>query len=281
MLSQLTSATLGEGAAYFIVQLATVLLLVLAANTSFGGLPTLFRVLASDHFLPHRFARRSAHDVYRWGVLTLSGTAAVLLVAAGGQMNTLVPLFAIGVFVGFSLAQAGMVLHWRAEHPDAWVRRALPNLLGAVATTIAALVTTAMKFADGAWLIAVAIAVLVPTMAKVRQRYGLQDAVRQAAELPSRPIHRRATVAVVPVKDISEVTRRALETALSMSADATVAVHVGRGRDGTRALERAWSDWGVDVPLVLLDGDDGDVATPIADYIERRLRQPRGPDRAG
>ncbi|MFD9668830.1 amino acid permease [Rhodococcus sp. NPDC059968] len=137
VLSQLTAASLGDGVGYYVVQFATVVLLALAANTSYGGLPTLMRILADDNVLPHRFARRTSRDVYRYGVLTLGIAAAVLLIGSGGNMNALVPLFAIGVFVGFTLAQVGMVRHWRADRTPGWAWRAALNGFGAVLTAVA------------------------------------------------------------------------------------------------------------------------------------------------
>jgi amino acid transporter len=269
VLSQLTSATVGEGILYYVVQLSTVVLLALAANTSFGGLPNLLKVLAVDHYLPHRFAHRSARDVHRWGVLVLSGLSALLLVGAAGQMNTLVPLFAIGVFIGFTLAQVGMVLHWRQERTYDWLRPALPNLLGAIATAVAAVVTTAMKFADGAWIIVIALVVLVPAMAAVQKRYAADE--RPAAGAPGLP-GRRPLTAVVPVKSVDAAARDALSTALSFSPAHIVAVHVcelERGEDYEDLL-LAWETWDIGVPLVLLDGDMGDVAAPIRDFVDRK-----------
>jgi amino acid transporter len=115
VLAQVTDASLGHGVGFYLVQIATTILLALAANTSFGGLPVLAKLLASDDYLPHVFALRARRQVYRYGVLVLAAVSAVLLVAARGQMNTLVPLFAIGVFVGFTIAQYGMVRHWLAD----------------------------------------------------------------------------------------------------------------------------------------------------------------------
>lgn len=177
VLSQLTEASLGHGVGYYVVQCATVLLLVLAANTSYGGLPTLLRLLADDRHLPHRFAVRSPREVYRCGVLALGGCAALLLLVSRGDMNALVPLFAIGVFVGFTLAQSGLVGHWRAVRTPGWRWRACLNGVGAALTATAALVTAAVKFTDGAWLILLALPVLVLTMERVRATYAAIDAV--------------------------------------------------------------------------------------------------------
>lgn len=271
VLSQLTSATLGDGFLYFVVQFATVILLALAANTSFGGLPTLMRLLAADHYLPHRFAQRSAHDVYKWGVWTLSTAAAILLIGAGGQMNTLVPLFAIGVFIGFTLAQIGLVLHWWAERPAGWRRRATLNAVGATATAVAALVTLAMKFTDGAWLIVVLVAVLVPVMLRIRDSYEDIGEARQLDHTPARPT-RSSTVALIPVGGVDEVARRAVSAALSMDADRTIAIHVcdSLEADATAKFVDAWEEWDPGVPLVLLNGSDGEISKPVADYIGRR-----------
>lgn len=271
VLSQLTSATLGDGFLYFVVQFATVILLALAANTSFGGLPTLMRLLAADHYLPHRFAQRSAHDVYKWGVWTLSAAAAILLIGAGGQMNTLVPLFAIGVFIGFTLAQVGLVLHWWSERPAGWQRHAVLNAVGATATAVAALVTLAMKFTDGAWLIVVLVVVLVPVMLRIRDSYEDIGEVRQLDHTPARPT-RSSTVALIPVGGVDEVARRALSAALSMDADRTIAVHVCDSLEtaATAKFVVAWDDWDPGIPLVLLNGRDGEISTPVADYIRRR-----------
>ncbi|GAA4253169.1 hypothetical protein GCM10022255_052960 [Dactylosporangium darangshiense] len=131
VLAQITERALGHGAGFYVVQVATTVLLALAANTSFGGLPVLARLLATDHFLPHVFALRADRQVYRYGVLVLAGASALLLVAAGGSMNALVPLFAIGVFIGFTIAQVGMVRHWRGRGHRA---RLVLNATGAVLT---------------------------------------------------------------------------------------------------------------------------------------------------
>lgn len=144
VLSQLTSASLGNGVGYYVVQFSTVILLALAANTSYGGLPNLMRLLTEDNVLPHRFSRKSRREVFTYGVLSLGGVAALLLLASGGHMNTLVPLFAIGVFIGFTLAQFGMVRHWLAERTPGWKWRLALNGFGALLTAVAAVVTTAM-----------------------------------------------------------------------------------------------------------------------------------------
>ncbi|WP_416381962.1 APC family permease [Nocardia cyriacigeorgica] len=270
VLSQLTEAALGHGLGYYIVQFATVVLLALAANTSYGGLPTLTRLLADDNCLPHRFAVSSPRRVYRYGVLTLGFCAAVLLIGSGGNMNALVPLFAIGVFVGFTLAQAGLLRHWWTNR-QARRRRLLLTLngFGAATTATAAAVTTAMKFREGAWLIIVVLAALVFGMRRVRRAYQLIGTHRSADLVPPPPQPREAVV-VVPVADVSSLTWEALSAALSLGSD-IVAVHVCLDAERAGEFTAAWESWHPEVPLVLLPGDDGTVGGPVARYLRAQF----------
>ncbi|MEV0247286.1 APC family permease [Nocardia sp. NPDC050712] len=278
VLSQLTSAALGDGIGYYIVQFATVLLLALAANTSYGGLPTLTRLLADDNCLPHRFAVRSPRQVYRYGVLTLGLLAGVLLIGAGGEMNTLVPLFAIGVFVGFTIAQVGMVRHWLRTRTRGWRWRLALNGFGAVLTCAAAIVTTAMKFGEGAWLIVVVLPALVVAMEQVRRAYGRMGESRRAVtewapgavELPGRPQPGGAAVVVVPVAEVSELSCQALSAALSLGNEVIV-VHVRLDGASSTAFGKAWEAWHPDVPLVFLDDSDATVGGPVARYLSERF----------
>ncbi|QBJ98882.1 amino acid permease [Rhodococcus sp. ABRD24] len=273
VLSQLAEASLGSGIPFYVVQFATVVLLALAANTSFGGLPTLLRLLADDDCLPHRFAARSPREVYRFGVLTLAVFAAILLVGAGGSMNALVPLFAIGVFVGFTLAQFGLVRHWRAIRSPGWRLRTALNGFGGVLTAVAAVVTASMKFTEGAWLIVVALPLLVLMMERVRMDYRRGDDLRRRGTTPPQPTS-QDTVVIVPVSEVSELSREALGAAISMGRN-LVAVHVCGEGDSARAFAKAWDAWHPDVALVMLEGPDHSVGRTIADWIRRRYTDHR------
>lgn len=191
ILSQVTAGSLGHGIGYYVVQFATVLLLALAANTSFGGMPVLARLLARDNNLPHLFALRAERQVHRYGILFLAVTGALLLIGTGGDMNTLVPLFAIGVFVGFTLSQAGMVRHWWLDRPRGWRPRAALNGLGTLLTGVAAIVVAATKFVDGGWLIVVAIPLMVMLMSGIHRAYSR---IGECLELAVPPLGRARTV---------------------------------------------------------------------------------------
>ncbi|KAA0023692.1 APC family permease [Antrihabitans cavernicola] len=273
VLAQLTEAALGHGIGYYVVQFATVVLLALAANTSYGGLPTLLRILADDNCLPHRFAMKSHRDVYRYGVVTLGIAAGVLLIGADGNMNALVPLFAIGVFVGFTIAQAGLVRHWLLDKQSGWQWRAALNGFGCILTFVAAIVTTAMKFTSGAWLVVLALPALVLLMERIRNAYTRIDNRVQRGAVPPIPAP-AGTVVVVPVAEVSQVSREALCAGMSIGSD-VVAVHVCLPGESTTRFTREWDDWHPDVRLVLLDHTDAEIAAPIVDYVRREFADRR------
>ncbi|WBB65254.1 APC family permease [Micromonospora sp. WMMD812] len=269
VLAQLTDAALGHGVGFYVVQFATMVLLALAANTSFGGLPVLARLLAEDNYLPHVFALRARRQVHRYGVLVLSAVAGVLLVAANGQMNTLVPLFAIGVFVGFTIAQYGMVRHWLLERGQGWRWKLALNGFGAVLTFAAAIVTTASKLSEGAWLIVLTLPLLVfgfEWVHRAYQRFGVSLRLGQTPA-PPRP---GPSVVVVPVGDVSELTRRALAAALSLGDEVT-AVHVTYADEPGSAdrFRGRWEAWHPDVPVAVVESTDRDLGRPVVEHLRR------------
>ncbi|MFF5175919.1 APC family permease [Micromonospora sp. NPDC000089] len=271
VLAQLTDATLGHGIGFYLVQFATMVLLALAANTSFGGLPTLAKLLAEDNYLPHVFALRARRQVYRYGVLVLAAVAAVLLAASRGQVNTLVPLFAIGVFVGFTIAQYGMVRHWLETRGRGWRWKLALNGLGTLLTFAAAIVTTASKLTEGAWLIVIALPLLVLGFERVHRAYRRFGATLGLGRIPAPP-RPGPSVVVVPVGGVSELTRRALDAALSLGDEVT-AVHVTYADDPGPAATRfrdAWEAWHPDVPLTVVASTDRDLGRPLVDHLRER-----------
>ena len=277
LLSLLAEGSIGTGWLYVLVQLATVVLLGLAANTSFGGLPVLAARLAADGALPHVFGLRGDRQVYRASIVVLAVLSGALLLFSGGQVAVLVPLFAIGVFVGFALCQVGMLKHWLTVRGPRWRPRAALNLLGAVLTGAAAVVLTAEKFLAGAWLIVLVIPLLVLLFAAVRRSYTRIGAVLEVDGRPPRP-RSAASVVVVPVVGISRLAQESLSAALSMG-DRVVGAHVVLGeenedRAAADALRERWQEWRPDVPLVLLAAVDerGRPSRVLGPAIARYLR---------
>ncbi|MFD9602520.1 APC family permease [Streptomyces sp. NBC_01224] len=269
VLAQLADASFGHNLAFYVVQFATMVLLALSANTSFGGLPVLLKLLARDNYLPHVFGLKADRQVHRHGVLTLAAVSAALLVFSGGDTNTLVPLFAIGVFVGFTVAQSGMVIHWRGARGPKWVGKALLNGLGAFLTGVSAVVVTATKFHDGAWLIVVALPLLVAGFECVHRAYARIGERLGVGRIPEPP-HRDRSLVVVPVSSLTRLTSEALTAAASLGDEVravTVCHPDAEDRIRTEALERDWALWNPGVPLVRVTSQRRSVGRPVATYV--------------
>ncbi|MEU7045488.1 APC family permease [Streptomyces varsoviensis] len=270
VLAQLADASLGHNWAFYVVQFATMILLALAANTSFGGLPVLMGLLARDNYLPHVFGLKADRQVHRHGVLALATVSAALLVFSGGDTNTLVPLFAIGVFVGFTICQVGMVRHWRQERSAGWRAKALLNGLGALLTGVSAVVVTATKFTDGAWLIVLMLPVLVLAFETVHRAYGRIGARLGLGRVPEPP-HRCHSVVIVPVSHLSRLTSEALTAAVSLGDEVravTVTQPDTEGRRAAESLRRDWELWQPGVDLIELPAPTRALGRPIVDYVQ-------------
>ncbi|HWC37664.1 MAG TPA: APC family permease, partial [Acidimicrobiales bacterium] len=209
VLSQITSASVGRGPLYFVVDLTTTVVLCLAANTAFGGLPNLASILARDNLIPHVFRLQGERQVYRYGVVTLAILAAILLIAVNGNTNSLIPLYAIGVFTGFTLSQSGLVHHWHKHRPPGWRNRAVLNGTGAVLTAAALLIFLTTKFTEGAWVVVIAIPVLIFLFRRVHAYYQEAGQALGLGSTPPSPTEER-TLVVVPVNAVSRLAADAL-----------------------------------------------------------------------
>jgi len=273
-LAQLAAAAVGKNVVFYAIQLITTVLLALAANTSFGGLPVLASLLARDNFLPHLFRLKADRQVHRYGVSVLAVAAAILLVVAKGNTQALIPLFAIGVFVGFTLSQAGMVRHWHEQHDHGWLRRAMINGLGAVLTLAALAIELVSKFTEGAWLVVLVIPLLVLLFTRIRANYDRIGALLELGQIPDPP-ERLTSLVVVPVGGMSRLTKEAISAALSLG-DEVVAVTVCYAEpeeERVRASFREqWEEWHPNVPLITLHTPHRSLAPPIVKYL-RTLEQ--------
>jgi amino acid transporter len=280
VLAELTKVGVGDGALFYIIQIITLVLLALAANTSFGGLPVLASLLAKDNFLPHIFHLKAERQVHRYGVGVLAVAAAALLVASEGDTQALIPLFAIGVFVGFTLSQAGMVRHWHAQRQPGWVRRAAINGLGAVLTFITIIIELVSKFTAGAWLVVLIIPILIVAFMGVHRAYDRTGALLGLGHLPPPP-HQERSLAVVPVgSELTRLTEEAISAAMSLSDD-VIAVNIcyddPEDEDAEARFQQSWSQWGGGVPLVTLRSARRSLGPPMVGYL-RKLEN-EDPDR--
>lgn len=265
VLSQITRASVGKGAVYYVVDLSTTVILALAANTSFGGLPVLASLLARDHLVPHVFGLRADRPVYRYGVVVLAVLAGALLVAVNANTNSLIPLYAIGVFIGFTLSQVGLVLHWRRERPPRWWARATLNGVGAAMTALATVIFLVTKFTGGAWVVVIAIPAMILLFSRIAKYY---HRVGTELGLGSTPAHPQThdSLIVVLIVAVSRMTESALGTALSLGHQ-VVAVSVQFDEERATGLRSDWDRWNPGVPLVVLRPRSRSVAAPMLDYL--------------
>jgi len=271
VLAQLTEAALGRNVVFYAIQLITLVLLALAANTSFGGLPVLASLLAGDNFLPHTFGLRADRQVHRYGIVVLAVLAAALLVASRGSTQALIPLFAVGVFVGFTLSQVGMVKHWHEQHARGWMMRAVINGVGAVLTAATTIIELVSKFTEGAWLIVLIIPALVFLFGKVQRTYARIGALLELGEIPDAPEKKKSMV-VVPVSSISRLTAAGISTALSIGDDVvavTVCFTDAEDEAADVSFRDRWQQWHPDVPLITLLTAHRAIAPPIVKYLRK------------
>jgi amino acid transporter len=269
VLAQLTEASLGHNFIFYAIQLITMVLLALAANTSFGGLPVLAALLARDNFLPHMFGLRADRQVHRYGVVVLAVLAGALLAASNGNTQALVPLFAVGVFIGFTLSQFGMVRHWRTQRSRGWMSRAVINGVGAVLTAATTIIELVSKFTAGAWLIVLVIPSLVLLFTRVHRTYDRIGALLGIGQTPEPPAKHESLV-VVPVASLSRLTAAGISTALSIG-DEVIAVTVCFTDPEDEAADVSfrdrWENWHPNVPLITLRSTHRSIAKPIVKYL--------------
>ena len=227
VLSMLTRAVMGHGWFYYVTISSVLLVLALSANTAFADFPRLTRAIAHNDYLPHVFLLRGRRLLYSWGIYVLVALTALLLIVFRGVTDRLIPLYAIGAFLAFTLSQAGMVMHWKRKGGSG--ARMFVNGLGAVATGITVIVVLLAKFVEGAWITAVLIALIIVLMKAVHRHYARVDHETDL-DRPISPAEVSEPIVIVPVDRWSRITEKALSFALSMSNDIRC-VHVQIGEE--------------------------------------------------
>jgi amino acid transporter len=268
VISQIGRTVFGPGPLWIALQIATALILILAANTSFSDFPRLSSILARDRFLPRLFQFRGDRLAFTTGIIALSLLSIALLVIFNGSLDALIPLYAVGVFTSFTLSQAGMVVHWRRSREPGWQRSAVINGVGAVATAMVTLVIAITKFAEGAWLVILLIPLLIALFWGIHRHYQVLDRARRAETplLPEEVVVRT----VVPIADTGVQARQALAFARAIAPDDqhVVAVHVTDDEASAERLRREWEDWEPGVELIIVESPFRSLAGPLLAYID-------------
>ncbi len=266
MVSQLARQIFDESPLYYLIQVFTMLILILAANTSFADFPRLSFFLARDGFIPRQFAHRGDRLVFSNGVLILAVVAALLIVVFNGDTHALIPLYTIGVFVSFTLSQSAMVRRWMSRREPGWWWRAGINGLGALTTAVVLIVVTTTKFTHGAWIVVVLVPLLMAAFLTVNRHYR-QVAKQLSLEEYESPPPLKHTVFVL-VGDLHRGVIPALQYAKSISPDAH-AIYIEQDPEKTKILQEKWQNWGQGVPLMVLQSPYRSLLIPLLRLIRR------------
>jgi amino acid transporter len=272
VVSQLARLTFGTGPIYYAVQIGTMALLVLAANSAFAGFPQLASILARDGFMPHQMATFGDRLVFSNGIIILGVFACLLLVVFEGDTHALIPLYAIGVFMSFTLSQTGMVKRWLVKKGPHWQTKLVVNGAGALTTGIATIIIASTKFTQGAWIVFLLITILLLMFQGIRSHY---KAVKEQISLDRRgerpPLPRR-NIVIIPISGLNRAVVRALDYARSRPGEVR-AVYVDLDPEESAKVKIQWAQWGGGVNLIALSSPYRSVLGSLLDYVEEVLEK--------
>lgn len=266
--AQIAKTIFGESPIFYFIQAMTALILFLAANTAYADFPRLGSILARDRFLPHQFLFRGDRLAFSNGIIFLGIASSALLIIFQAEVNRLIPLYAVGVFLSFTLSQGGMVVHWRRDRGPGWRRSMLINGIGAGSTAVVAVIVGSTNFVDGAWISMLAIIIFAIMLWLIYQHYSGVDRaerVEPGTIVETRTMHRQAVL--VPVDRITRAVLRAVEYARTISPNVR-AIHVTDDIDAGNQLKREWEATVLDVPLIVIQSPYRSFVLPVISYID-------------
>ncbi len=274
LLSMLIAAVFGKGVFYYLTIASILFVLSLSANTAFADFPRLCRSISQNNYLPHAFGYRGRRLVYSYGIVVLAALTCFLLVLFGGVTDKLIPLYAVGAFLAFTLSQFGMVAHWRKNRGPHWLKSAMVNGFGGFVTGVTVIVVLVAKFAEGAWITVIFIPLLIFLFRLVRRHYHMVSVATSCAAPVALDNESARPIVVVPVEHWSRIAKQALEFASRLSPE-IIAVHVEPGdhseflhMDWERYVEQPFRAAGIEPPkLILLPSPYRFIIVPIVQYI--------------
>lgn len=271
VLSQIAESIFGKGFMYYYIQATTAIILAMAANTAYSGFPLLLSVIAREGYMPRQFAIRGDRLSYSNGIMILSMLAAILIIIFRGDTHLLIPLYAVGVFVSFTLSQSGMFMKWIRERGKGWLHKAFINGLGALVTGVAVIIIGATKFVHGAWVVIVIIPILVNIMLKIRHHYTAvaKQLKIESKELSSvdfeKDIYRNRVI--VPIASVNKASIRALRYAKTIS-DSIAAFNIVMDDEEKEKIEKKWALLNTDIPLIIRSSPYRKVVSPLLEFIQ-------------
>jgi amino acid transporter len=276
MLSQLAESYFGRGILYQIIIWSTFIVLILAANSTFTGFPQLSALVAADGYLPRALTNRGDRLGYSNGIILLAGVAAILIEIFQAQTNALIPLYAIGVFLSFTIAQIGLCIRWMRVRGRLWRTKLAVNCVGATITAVVAMIFAVTKFADGAWIVLVVLPAILFFSVAVRHHYD-----HIAEELRIDPIRMKPTahhvITIVLVSGVHRVVYNTISFAKSLDTE-VMALYVGFDEDSIEKMKAKWEEWGNPCRLVTLRGEYRSILGPLSRYLSKLETQQGKPD---
>jgi Amino acid transporters len=271
IVSQIARLTFGEGTMYFFIQAATMAILILAANSAFAGFPRLASLLARDGYMPHQMAEMGDRLVFSNGIMILGAFSGFLIIAFRGDTHALIPLYAVGVFLSFTLSQVGMVRRWLVQKGPHWRKKLVVNSIGALATATATGIIASTKFIHGAWIVIILMPVLMMMFRAIHSHY-VTVTKEIALTRDTRPPRPRRNLVMIPIGAVNKAVIRAVDYARSRGGDVR-AVLVDVSPEETALVEIKWAQWGCGVPLVVIPSPYRSVLGSLLDYIEEHLEK--------
>jgi amino acid transporter len=266
VLSMITEEAFGRGWMYYATQFATMMILTLAANTSFNGFPILASIMAQDKNFPRMFVNRGDRLALHFGIITLGVLASLLLIAFRGKTGALIPLYAIGVFLSFTLAQSGLVLKWWKEKQSGWRRRLTINGLGALVSCAVLLIFCITKFKEGAWIVILLTPILLWVITKIHNHY--EDVSAELRFDIEEPLPHKESIIIVPVAGIHRVVASTIAYAKTLSPT-VIAFYVSFSDEEEKKMEDKWQQWNPGVRLVVFKSRYRNLLEPLAEFIDR------------
>ncbi len=270
--AQIAQAVFGNNVLYYLVQAATALILILAANTAYNGLPLLMYILAHDRFMPRQFSHRGSKLSFSNGIIFIMVISSLLIIAFDSNPHRLIPLYSVGVFISFTLSQFGMFRKWHREKDKGWQYKSLINLFGAVVTGVGTLVVFGFKFLDGAWMLAIAMPLIVFVMLYVNQHYShvaKQIELKEFGPFYPRDKDKKGSPCVVLLQTINKATLKAMNYANTISNDITV-LHVCRYPEHAQELRAQWAALKIPFKLEIIENPYRDIIKPLQAYVFER-----------
>lgn len=271
VVSQIARVIFGEGAMYFCIQAATMAILILAANSAFAGFPRLASLLARDGYMPRQMAEIGDRLVFSNGIMILGAFSGFLIVLFQGETHALIPLYAVGVFLSFTLSQAGMVQRWISMGGPHWRKKLVVNGIGALATATATLIIAGTKFTHGAWIVIVLLPLLMMIFRGIHSHY--MDLNQQIAlSRDARPPRPKRNMVIIPIGGVNKAVVRAVDYARSRGGDVR-AVLVDIDQEDTALVEMKWAQWGCEVPLIVIPSPYRSIVGALLSYVEEQLEK--------